>query len=155
MTRLVVIGCVKGKVKHTVPMRDLYTGQLWTARRGYAEASGHDWLILSAGRGLRPPGFRSGPYEAVAADTVGRPAWPIVQAYRLALHLGRHPHGTGEPLDLSGVVLELHAGRGYVDVIRPAFEAAGVVIETPMAGLGIGSQLGWYKQRAAGQLTLA
>ena len=47
MTRLVVVGCVKGKQKHTVPLRDLYQGQLWTARRGYAEASGHDWLVLS------------------------------------------------------------------------------------------------------------
>jgi hypothetical protein len=39
-SRVILLGCVKQKLDHRAPAKELYRSPLWKARRGYAEASG-------------------------------------------------------------------------------------------------------------------
>lgn len=45
---VVLVGCVKRKLSHPAPARDLYTSPLFAKGRAYAEASGAAWFVLSA-----------------------------------------------------------------------------------------------------------
>ncbi len=51
---VLMLGCVKTKRTTPSPARDLYTGSLFTRRRGYAEASGCPWYVLSADTAWSP-----------------------------------------------------------------------------------------------------
>ncbi len=52
---VLVLGCVKQKLRYAAQARDLYCSPLWRARRRYAEASGWPWFIMSARCGLLVP----------------------------------------------------------------------------------------------------
>jgi hypothetical protein len=54
-TTAILLGCVSHKRDRASPAGDLYRSALWPRRRGYAEASGRPWLILSALRGVLDP----------------------------------------------------------------------------------------------------
>jgi hypothetical protein len=60
---VVLVGCVKTKLAHAAPARDLYTSTLFRGRRRYAEQTQRPWFILSARWGLLAP------QEAVARTT--------------------------------------------------------------------------------------
>jgi hypothetical protein len=49
---VVLVGCVKTKLPHAAPARDLYTSSLFRGRRRYAEQTQRPWFILSARWGL-------------------------------------------------------------------------------------------------------
>jgi len=53
-SRIIIVGCGKAKREYgrTYPALRLYTGNLFQARRSYAERSGLPWRILSAEHGL-------------------------------------------------------------------------------------------------------
>jgi hypothetical protein len=59
----ILLGCVKTKLEHPAQAQDLYCSPLWRDRRGYAEASGLRWLILSANYGLAEPHTPMHPYD--------------------------------------------------------------------------------------------
>jgi len=153
--RIVLVGCTKTKRATSAPAGDLYDpSDLYRRRRGYAIASGRRWAILSALYGLVTPDRELDPYDYSIDDRrregAGR-CWAIgvIQAaHRLAGIETELVAGTrrySRPL-----VLEVHAGRPYVELLEVgAALFAGVTIEHPVRGLGIGQQKRHYADAAA------
>lgn len=79
---VVLVGCVKTKVGHGAPAKDLYVSDYFAKMRAYAEASGLPWFILSAEHGLVSPDEWLEPYERylpgnrVTTDERGERRWP-------------------------------------------------------------------------------
>jgi hypothetical protein len=143
--RVLLLGCVKTKRQGTHPAKDLYTSPLFSKRRGYAEASGLPWFILSAEHGLVDPDQPIEQYDRTlngmkAAD---REVWGgrVVQALRDRLG------------DFRGTTFEVHAGARYVDAIQQGIIAAHGHVSVALAHDGIGRQLAWYEaqSRAVGR----
>jgi hypothetical protein len=138
--RVMLLGCVKVKLDHRAAAKDLYRSPLWNGRRAYAEASGRRWLILSAMHGLVEPDEQLDPDDLTLGDmsAAGRRAW----GQRVVDDLERQ-FGT-----LAGMTFEVHAGKAYREAIAPGAEQRGASLQTPLAGLPLGSQLGWYRAHA-------
>lgn len=131
---LILIGCGKTKAAHPAPARDLYLGSLFRARRRYAEASGLRWYIISARYGLLDPDQLIEPYDQRLPRSYG-----LFQRNQDVLAWAR---ATLAPLP-RGVTLEIHAGADY---FRPLHEVrGGDYCLNPVARLGLGRQLAWYK----------
>ncbi|MFI6518643.1 DUF6884 domain-containing protein [Spirillospora sp. NPDC050679] len=138
---LVLVGCVKDKADRPVPVRDLYLGALWGYRRARAERAGRPWFVLSGRWGLVHPDEVIAPYDTdlTVQPVAYRRAWGAFVVQRLLLHgplAGRH--------------VEIHAGKAYVDPVRAGLEELGATVSAPVAGMGLGESLAWYKQQAAG-----
>lgn len=142
--RVVIVGCVAGKAATPRPARSLYVGQLWRARREYAEGEvaaerATAWAILSARYGVVEPGQVLRPYDTKLSDLrdAQRHAMALVSTLRLARQLGRDVTRLQRGERLAGVTIELHAGAPYVESVAPYLRAAGATI---------GAQLGWYRR---------
>lgn len=133
---LVLITCVKTKRTRPSAAKDLYTSVLFTKQRGYAEASGVPWYILSAEYGLVVPDAWLSPYERYLPSTPAtfREAWGIWVAARLELLAG----------PLIGRVVEAHASAPYIQAMRPHLEVRGATVTDPLHGLSMGARLAWY-----------
>lgn len=132
-TRLVVVGCVAKKRVPALPFvaaAELYDSPLWHKRRVYAERSGHLWAVLSAEWGLVAPDALISAYDRRISD---RPAQWNERVRQGLAYFDRR---------MTIDVIELHAGRPYLDALAPLVE--GITIEHPVAGLQIGEQLAWY-----------
>lgn len=68
---VVLVGCVKTKLEHGAPAKDLYVSDYFAKMRGYVEASGMPWFILSAEHGLVAPDRWLEPYERYLPATSG------------------------------------------------------------------------------------
>jgi hypothetical protein len=99
-----LLGCVKKKLEHEAPAKDLYSSQLWKGRRGYAESTGRPWYILSARYGLVDAERLLEPYNLALSElpAVERRAWGQRVVEQLA-----------ERVSLDGAVFEVHAGSDY------------------------------------------
>lgn len=130
MRTFVIIGC--GKTKQPAgwrgPIVDLYTGPLYLSRLAAARALGGPHFILSAVHHLTPPDRKVEPYNFVISEmsALGRRRW----AESVAQSLIRR--GASRVIAL--------ASAAYVLPWRTIVEREGVVVETPLAGLGIGEQ---------------
>jgi hypothetical protein len=133
---VVLVGCVKSKVDHPAPARDLYTSALFSKERAYAESSGVPWFVLSAEHGLVAPSQVIEPYELHLSTTPRsyRAGWGDRVVADLASTMG----------DLEGKTVEVHAGAGYVEAIRGGLAAAGATMVEPLSGLTMGERLAWY-----------
>lgn len=166
MTGVVLIGCGATKLDHAAPAKDLYVGNLFRARRAYAEATGAPWAILSARHGLVLPDTVIEPYDVTLngrkPEDVRR--WRLSVCYPLrkwivGLGLAQftppadwNVPGTYTTFDChADVRIELHAGKAYVEPLLE--DMPGAPWDLPMQGLGVGQQLGWYSKRR--QLALA
>ncbi len=130
--RVFLVACSAGKVQAgSVPARDLYSSQLFTLARRYAEKHGAAWFILSAKFGLLDPAQLVAPYDESLNDKRAgeRAAWGQLVAEQIRLQ------------QLAGVELVILAGRAYRDPLQQLLEAQGHTITVPMAGLAIGKQL--------------
>ena len=120
-----------------LPARELYVSPLFRAARAYAERRyGPDhWLILSARHGLVDPETVLAPYDLSLRQLTAaeREAWGDRVATELT---DRFPAGT---------VLWFHAGALYRAAIAPVVVHQ---VRAPLAGLGIGQQLAWYRRHA-------
>jgi hypothetical protein len=143
-SRVLLLGCVKRKRSVACPARDLYASPLWHGRRAYAEAAALPWAIISAEHGLVDPLTVVEPYDAslVHRPASERRAWGRMVADALDWRFG--------PLD--ELTFEMHAGRAYRDAIAEAAAGTGARFEAPLAGLGLGHQLAWYRRHGAGRL---
>lgn len=139
--RLVLVGCSKQKRLERAPRaRDLYDpSALYRAARGYAEASGNPWAILSARYGLLEAWQIARPYDEALADKspAERAAWGAAVADKLQ---------QGWP---GLATVEIHAGAPYVEAVAAALVGSGVAVEAPLAGLEIGMRKRWYAQHQA------
>ncbi len=133
---IVLVGCVKSKLTHPAPAKDLYTSPLFGKERHYAEATGKPWFILSAEHGLVAPDRVLAPYELQLSDTPRsyRQAWGAKVVGQLQKAAG--------PLD--GTTIEAHAGAAYTDAIRDRLRDAGAHVLEPLKGLTLGQRLAWY-----------
>lgn len=139
---LLLIGCVKGKLKTPAAARDLYVSALFRKARAYAERKGVPWFILSAEHALVAPEEWLAPYDRYLPETpVGyRAAWGTWVVERLDLLAG--------PLDER--VVEVHAGAAYVEAIAAHITAKGATLVEPLHGLTMGQRSSWYDSLHAG-----
>jgi hypothetical protein len=125
----IVVGCGQAKAQSPAAARDLYVGSLFRAARRAAEADGRRWLILSAAHGLIDPGMVLAPYERRLRTT-------DADLDRLAglVHAQQPP-----------AHVESWAAARYTEALR----RAGVqVVSAPLAGQGLGAQIGWLTRWA-------
>jgi hypothetical protein len=133
---LVLVGCVKAKLRHPAPAQDLYTSPLFREERAYAEACGVPWFILSAEHGLVRPDTVLEPYDLRLSKTTPayRRAWGARVVDQLISEVG----------SLAGKRIEVHAGSAYTDAIRNDLRSHGAHVEEPLSGLTMGKRLAWY-----------
>jgi hypothetical protein len=135
---IALVACSRHKADRPLPARELYVSPLFRAARAYAEQHyGPDhWLILSARHGLVHPDQVLASYDLSLRQLTAaeREAW----GDRVAVELtDRFPAGT---------VLWFHAGALYRAAIAPVVAHQ---VREPLAGLGIGQQLAWYRRHSA------
>lgn len=135
-----LVGCAAQKLKRPAPARDLYVSQLFRKSSAYVEQHADRWFVLSAKHGLVHPDTTLEPYNVRLGVNAG-PIW--TWADRVANQLREVLEGTVTDIEL--LVL---AGEQYRTVLRKLTEYPAVV---PMAGLGIGEQLGWLTRELAPQ----
>lgn len=136
-SRVILLGCVKEKLDHGAPAKDLYRSRLWKARRAYAEASGLPWLILSAEHGVLEPDAMIAPYdvELRSLNVSARRSWGGHVVRALERRFG----------SLAGIIFEVHAGEAYRRAIEPGLGSRGALVDAPLAGLTIGWHPAWYR----------
>jgi hypothetical protein len=140
---VVLVGCVKSKLGRPAQARDLYTSALFRKARAYAEATGVGWFVLSAEHGLVEPEQVIEPYELHLSSTsrAYRTEWGRRVVHDLQANLG----------DLRSKVIEVHAGKAYVDAVLEGLVEAGATVVEPLAGLTMGERLAWYAPVASGR----
>jgi hypothetical protein len=129
-----LVACSKAKLSVGAPAAELYQGELFKKARAYVERECDDWLILSGlWHVLQPTDFVE-PYELYlpGAGAEWRKCWANAVVGQLE-----------QLLDPSDRIVCL-ASAPY------RTWAAGSVWEVsePLAGLGLGEQLGWLKDAA-------
>lgn len=141
--RVVLVSCGLKKAPSSAPAAELYIGNVFRAARGYAEASGSPWFILSAKHGLVAPDQVVAPYDATMTEKneAEREAWARAVVDELE---HRFPH---EKVDL-----EVLAGEKYEKPLRAELERRlahrrAWYLEAPLAGLEVGERLAWFKER--------
>lgn len=141
-TLLAVVPCGRSKIwsknpeAGPTPAADAYTGAPFTVNREFAEASGGDWVILSAKYGfLRPADVVPGPYEV----TFKSPRTHPIGFDALRDQVRRMS------LDRYSVVIGL-GGKEYRAAIEAAFTGTPTALRFPFAGLPIGKAMAAAKQ---------
>ena len=137
MSRLVLIGCGKSKKRYALQARELYTGPLFVKRRGYAEASGEEWAILSALHGITKPEQVLRPYDKTLESAAAVQNLAGLLAFQL------RPEGAWSHV----TELEVHAGSLYREAVLRAARKLSITMTVPFHGLSIGKQLQWYASR--------
>lgn len=138
---LVLIGCVKSKLDHPAPAKDLYVSALFRKERPYAESSGKPWFILSAKYGLVPPDEVIEPYDMYlkTMPAAYRARWGRTVVSQLEAAFG----------PVAGMTIEIHASADYVGPLSSLLSSQGARVVTPLVGLTMGSRLAWYDGVAA------
>jgi hypothetical protein len=126
---LVLVSCCGLKLARPAPARELYQSPLFKLARRFAEQSGRPWVILSALHGVVDPEQIIEPYDQrMPTAREAAQAWAAPVAIELQRRAGRF-------VSLCGVDYTRHL--------------AGLDIEHPLAGLGVGSRLQWLKRATA------
>lgn len=138
---VVLVGCVKSKLTHGAPAKDLYTSDYFGKMRSYALASGLPWFILSAEHGLVSPDAWLEPYDCYLPEMSRdyRAKWGTKVAEQLEAELG----------SLSGVTVDVHAGSAYVMAAHEPLTIRGATVLDQLQGLSFGHRLSWYVKLAA------
>ena len=134
MSVIGLVGCSRRKLAHAAPACELYASPLFRLASRYCALACDLWFVLSARHGLVEPASVLAPYDESlhALGRAGREAW----GRRVAGQLGQRG------LLGRGHRFLLHAGAAYADPLASLFGA-----EQPLAGLGIGRRLAWYRAR--------
>lgn len=139
--RIALVACASTKLDHPAPARDLYISDLFAKTCAYVEAAGYDrWYILSARYHLVAPDTVLAPYDQSLATMTApqRAAW----ALQIRTALGRvltpqtGPH-----------TVDLFAGALYRADLEGWLRYNHVIVNVPLAGLGIGQQKRWLLQQ--------
>lgn len=135
--RIGLVGCVKTKLDHAAPAKDLYTSRLFRGRRAFVERSCARWFILSAKHGLVDPDAVLEPYDVTldSATAAERRAWSDRVLVEIRERLG----------SLDGLTFEAHAGSNYLDFgVVEGMRASGARVMRPTEGLGLFEQQAFY-----------
>lgn len=136
--RVGLVACAAQKLPRSAPARELYTSQLFRSAYEYAATTYDEVRILSALHGLVHPDTHLEPYDLSLASLTRaeREAWGLLVLSQLHADPILQPHA-------GRAVIYFHAGRLYRDPLAPHLTSC----RAPLAGLGIGQQLGWYAAR--------
>jgi hypothetical protein len=128
-----LVGCSKTKLDRPAPARELYCSDLFREAAEYCAHAYDAWYVLSARYGLLDPETNIEPYD-LTLNAMSRPAQ---RAWADSVYYEMSRAGL-----LPGKIY-FHAGLAYrrflIDRIDRCF--------VPLAGLGIGKQVAWYKSR--------
>lgn len=141
--RIGLVGCVKSKLPHAAPAKDLYTSPLFRGRRAWVERTCERWFILSAEHGLVEPDAWLEPYDKslVTARTAERRAWAVRVLQQMVRVLG----------PVHGRTFEIHAGASYFGFgLEDELVRAGSTVDVPTRGMSQGRQLALYLRAARG-----
>jgi hypothetical protein len=132
-----LVSCVSAKESTPLPARDLYCSDWFVKARGYVEAQGQRWFILSAKYGLVEPDDVIAPYEKTlkGMSSARRRRWAELVAGQL------------RPRCRPGVKIVFLAGQAYREYLVPLLCEWGCQIRVPMEGLFIGEQKAWLKRQ--------
>ncbi len=128
---IVLVSCVKSKLPHSAPARELYTSAWFQKARRIVEASGSRWFVLSSLYGLVAPNTKIAPYE-YTLNTVGvaeRRAWATKVLDKLL------PETAGQRR------VVMFAGHRYREFLIEPLRRHGITVVVPMAHLTRGEQL--------------
>src|SRR5699024_4905121 len=118
--------------------KDLFTSDYFHKMRAHAEATGLDWYVVTAEHGLVAPDQWLEPYSRCLADQ------DVSSRRALGLRVAAQLEQRWGPLP--GTVVEIHAGRTYVEALRPALLQSGAEVLDPLRGLSLGRRLAWYRE---------
>lgn len=141
--RILIVACGRTKKDTSagpVPARELYVGQLFCARRGFAESSGVPWVILSAAHGLIEPSVLLSRYDKTVPELTEDERSNV----QLSIVNGLIAFFGSEDA-ISAATVEVHGGADYVELVREVLSDCDPKIVTPVAGMGIGQQLAFYR----------
>lgn len=156
--RFVIVGCGSAKRDRELepgtlrlkryPARELYTSTYFAKKREYAETVGDQWMILSAGHGMLPPGTEIAPYDTTIDDLTADQLDGLAAHVQDTLHEWIHWDEAPDRIDVL-------AGTRYIGRIRErgAF-GVGAQVRFPLQEHdlgGIGEQMGWLKDQVEGQ----
>lgn len=139
---LVIVPCGRSKIwskrpgAGPTPAANAYTGAPFTVNREYAEASGGEWVILSAKYGfLHPTDVIPGPYEVTfKSPSTGPISIDALREQVRQMGLDRYAEVVGL------------GGKEYRTAVEGAFRGASVTLRFPFSGLPIGKAMGATKR---------
>jgi hypothetical protein len=133
---LILVSCVKSKLSHAAPARELYTSAWFEKVRGLVEASGARWFILSSYYGLLSPDTSIVPYDYTlnSLGVDGRRAWATDVLEKLLPQLTGHTR------------VVMLAGQRYREFLIEPLRERGIAVEVPMEHLTRGEQLAWLSK---------
>jgi hypothetical protein len=133
---VVLVSCVKSKLPHPAPARELYTSAWFRKVRDIIEVSGARWFVLSSLYGLVAPETVIDPYDHTL-NTVGvgdRQFWATrVLAKLLPKIAGQHR-------------VVMFAGQRYREFLIEPLQRRGLRVDVPMEHLKRGEQLAWLSE---------
>jgi len=135
MATIVLISCVSKKLPHKAKARDLYTSPLFRMNLKYAQQfSPQQIFILSAKYGLLQLDEEIEPYDVTLNEMSApeRRRWADKVVSQLQVHC-----------DLEKDHFVILAGKKYRQYLLPHLKS----YEVPLAGLRIGKQLEFLKER--------
>lgn len=164
MARVILVGCGKSKAAAACKARDLYTGNLFSGARDYAEGEvtagrATAWFILSAKHGLLAPDTVVAPY-----DTKLSKAEASTWGAGVFLALKRRFRTAPGPTDGSDLPeLVILAGETYAAPLVAYLSAPAAPFEPtipafhwprslPLTGAEVGERLAWFKARREEQV---
>lgn len=137
---LAIIGCGAAKRAEPSPALELYTGNLYRARRAYLEAvTGRVDYVASALYGLIPAAYQIEPYELALPGCA-----PITRALWALNVCGRVCELVDATKETRIVAAVAGPYAAWIPLVRDA--RPGLVIEVPAAGLQLGASLAWYRR---------
>jgi hypothetical protein len=138
-----LLSCSARKMPRRAAAKDLYASPGFRRRRGYAEASGKPWAILSAKHGLLLPEECIEPYDVRLDDLSAeeRRAWAARVASRLEAHLG----------SLSGRTFEILAGKSYAEPLEPELRRRGAQVTRPLRHVSLYQEASWFAEHTPGR----
>lgn len=155
-----LIACGKSKLDRPAPARDLYTGQLFRLARAYVEANCDEWAILSAKYLLLMPWEVIEPYDRRVPTNKHDLLWwrrnlnyKIIVRY-CAEGFVRTPGAVEWDPSLVQTRFVVLAGLDYRAALAPDRDWGNrIPHEAPLAGMGIGEQLGWLSRALKGKMS--
>jgi len=153
--RIVLVGCGDLKQDHACAAKDLYRSGYFKLARRYAESTGEEWGICSAGHGYLKPDAIVEPYNKTLRtkdDRRGfRNRFHIEMLWlfdELGITTSVKPGASHATWDNAPVLICL-AGATYANEIRAAFHGS-IVVEEPLSGLQIGERQAWFSNALKG-----
>lgn len=134
-----LVSCVGQKASAPTEAVALYTSDWFKKARGYVEASGAPWFILSAEYGLVHPRTVIAPYKKTLnrMGVAERRAWASRVIGQMQVQL---PHCDE---------IVVFAGARYREFLMGYLQRRAQQVVVPLEGLRIGEQLSWFSRNRA------